>query len=73
MTCWPKDRRTELAQLQQLLNEATLINNGSRCLERIRTVIELSEKLTETDLKNGRQSFMGFLISEAVDNQSGPG
>jgi hypothetical protein len=33
----------------------------------------LSEKLTETDLKNGRQSFMGFLISEAVDNQSGPG
>lgn len=63
---WPEDRRKELAALQTLLNEASSINSGSHCLERISKCIGIAEALLLSDISTGRQSFMQWLIGQAA-------
>lgn len=63
--CWPRDRREELALLQELLGEVAAINSGSRCLERISLCIDTANRLLSVDLYNPRESFIQFLSERA--------
>lgn len=65
MTPWSQDRLRELAVLDHLLREASSINDGNHCLERIASVIKDAKALMDSNLFDGRRSFMQFLIQQA--------
>lgn len=62
---WPQDRRAELAQLQQLLQEASSLNNASGTLDRLQRIDTLAKALSKFDLDSGRVSFLQFLVGNA--------
>jgi hypothetical protein len=64
---WPTKRRKEIGLVQELLKEASMINNGNHCLERIRKVIKLAKRLDKVDLRKGEPSFTQWLIRQAYD------
>ena len=51
---WDESRCKEYELLCRLLNELTLIDRGSSCLQRIRSCIEMSERLNNTDCGHRR-------------------
>lgn len=63
---WPKDRRTELLNLQSLLTEVSYIDHGSGVIERLQHCISIAENLTATDLHTGRDSFFQFLVKQCA-------
>jgi hypothetical protein len=66
---WNKSRRKELAILQELLREVSSINSGNYCLERIKSCIDMAEKLSRSSLEKPRRSFMTFLIAAAAGQE----
>lgn len=62
---WPQNRRDELGQLQQLLQEAKSLNNATGTLDRLARIEALATALTKTDLDGGRESFLTFLVQAA--------
>jgi len=69
MAKWSKSRVRELRELQILLREASGINQGNCCLERIRECIRLAKKLNVSSLSTPRKSFLQFLIAVAVGQE----
>ena len=67
---WAKDRREELAMLQELFDAAKQINQGSGAIERVQRVIELAGKLSSYDYDTDRPSFTQFLVVQATQPDS---
>jgi hypothetical protein len=67
---WDKKRLEELEMVQDLVWKCRGLNNGSHVLEKIKDCIETAEKLTSVDLRNGSDSFIGFLRSEAIRSRA---
>ncbi len=72
---WDEYRCKEYELLCRLLNEVTLIDRGSNCLERIASCITLAEQLRDTDWNSGdsvRPSFVSFLQDRILVDRFGP-
>lgn len=64
------DRKEELELLRELLENCRSLNRGNRVIEKMRFIIETSEKLTEIDLKTARPSFFDYLVKELNTNKA---
>jgi len=62
---WPPERREQLKVLDRLLRETSSIDDGNHCLMRIAECIAMAKDLSASNLFDGRDSFMTFLIKEA--------
>lgn len=54
-------RRDQLDDLFDLLHTCNALNNGSGAIDKISKIIKTADKLTSSDMKNGKQSFVSFL------------
>ena len=68
---WTDDRCAELDALVSLIREASAINNGSNCLQRISKCIDLAESLNKTDFATGRAGFIRWLEELAIKDRFG--
>ena len=66
---WPEDRWTELVELRDMLGELRQINNGSGAIQRLLKCVEVAQKLTTTDYRGCRKSFLLFLEDRALPRQ----
>lgn len=69
---WDESRCKEYELLCRLLREASAINRGSNCLERIAKVIQIAEELHKSDLRSCRPSFESFLLDRILVDRFGP-
>jgi hypothetical protein len=63
---WPYQRREEFGELRTLLNEISMINNGSSAIERIQRCIALAKKLQGSGVRGRGYGghFLAFLEDE---------
>ncbi len=66
---WDEHRWKQLFSLETLLNEVTMINSGSHCLERIQKCIALAEEL-RSDPAMLRMSLPSFLKEKALGREA---
>lgn len=58
---WTKDRRAELNQLRQLLDDMKMLDHATGALSRLERLEVVAQGLMTTDLPRNRPSFMLFL------------
>jgi hypothetical protein len=64
---WTKDRIEELEELEDVLDSLTSLNNSSNFLANVEYVIDRAKKLTRTDYRKARVSFVDFLKEKAME------
>jgi len=62
---WPQDRREQLVELTQLLNDITSLNSTTRAVDKLRAVMDRAEHLTELKF-DGTHNFVQFLRNLCV-------
>lgn len=70
-TVWDESRCDEFEMLERLLNEVSMIDNGSGCVGRILKCIEMAKQLNKCDLNTGRPSFARFIHGIAIEDRFG--
>lgn len=66
---WDESRCEEYELLETLLSEVSSLNRGSHVIERMQKCIDIAERLSRTDLNSGRDSFVRFLLKEALKDR----
>lgn len=64
---WTVERCEELESLRELVWTCRTLNSGSGVIAKLTRVIELAEKLTDSDLVKAKSSFIEFLAELAVE------
>lgn len=69
---WNEHRWNQVFDLEQLINEITLINHGSNALGRIERIIKLAKTLDhDRNMGENHLSLARYLIEMAVQRESG--
>lgn len=63
---WTDDRREELIELSALLRDASSLNTANCVIERMQRLVATADKLTRSDFRSSRRSFIAFLEAEAL-------
>ncbi|MBU2061734.1 MAG: hypothetical protein KKH44_07805 [Bacteroidetes bacterium] len=67
---WTEERIKEFRMLERLLQKARSLNDGNLFIENVQEVIRLSKILTELNFATRRESFIGFLMEDIIQNKN---
>ena len=63
---WTIKRCQQLGQLERLLNEVAILNNGSHVIQRMQLCIKIAESLNAADMNKATPSFVQFLTKICI-------
>ena len=66
---WTKQRRNQIRQLNDLLQECRIIDDATGTIERLKRITRLAKSLMKIDLSKRSSSFVSFLDDVAHEEE----